>query len=765
MYSTGHKILSLSLGGLLLLSISSFVGKADALTTEEYVVFVSSVEKIKAQLEIVKQNLNSNSQVAFAHSSVVGKLASQIEKPLRESNRALADDLYLNMIDLPALVKSGTKQDVLLSHISEGELLLDKATIAVVPNALRSDSSFYAQIIFVLLTNADQEYEKASDDGYNSAIAYVDRSHTIFREHIGKDTSVGGDPDLDSFGQSFVNIIEKMRARADFNTVTSAISEPQRVVLAWASVGTNSEYSKYFDAIRTLLQQVVKEYKAGNYAAADEFAIEAYLDNFEYLEPVIAEHDKDLMLTIEGMMRVELREMIKDRESVEKIEAHVQAIFEKLNDAENIPSVRTLSYGSVLTDGHVDGTATTSTTEETKSIGSAGGEAKTEVMNQVDAIRLKLIAVLNAYERGDYDSAFENARSAYLDSYEYIEIPLSPIDPNFTLEMEIKFAELRNLIQDRAPYEQVQAKVVELRKGLDESERLVTGPGLVAPSIAFSSSFSIIFREGLESALIIGAIITYLEASRNEKFKKHVYHGIVLALAASAVTWFVASFVITISGANRELIEAIAALSATGVLFYVSFWILNRIETKKWIEFVKAKVWQATTTGSVMVFVLLSFFTVYREGFETVLFYQAMFSFAKYMESYVALGFVLGLGSLLVIFYFIRRMGKKLPLKVLFALTMGVGAYLSIAFIGNGVRELQEAMYVKTTPLIGVVPRLDINLATMTGIHPTLETIVAQVALLSVYVVGMFYVLVWRSRKEQAILQARKSRADIDDAV
>jgi high-affinity iron transporter len=200
-------------------------------------------------------------------------------------------------------------------------------------------------------------------------------------------------------------------------------------------------------------------------------------------------------------------------------------------------------------------------------------------------------------------------------------------------------------------------------------------------------------------------------------------------------------------------------------LFYVSFWILNKIETKKWIEFVKAKVWQATTTGSVMVFVLLSFFTVYREGFETVLFYQAMFSFAKYMESFVALGFVLGLGSLLVIYYFIRRMGKKLPLRVLFSLTMGVGAYLSIAFIGNGVRELQEALYIKTTPLIGVVPRLDINLAIMTGIHPTLETIVAQIALLSVYIVGMLYVLVWRSKREQAIMQARKSRADIDDAV
>ena len=78
---------------------------------------------------------------------------------------------------------------------------------------------------------------------------------------------------------------------------------------------------------------------------------------------------------------------------------------------------------------------------------------------------------------------------------------------------------------------------------------------------------------------------------------------------------------IELSGANRELIEAIASLSAVAVLFWVSFRVLNKIETKKWIEFVKAKIWKATATGSLLVFVMLSFFTVYREGFETVLFF------------------------------------------------------------------------------------------------------------------------------------------------
>jgi high-affinity iron transporter len=339
---------------------------------------------------------------------------------------------------------------------------------------------------------------------------------------------------------------------------------------------------------------------------------------------------------------------------------------------------------------------------------------------------------------------------------------LRPINPDFVLDMEIKFAELRNLISSNSSSPLIVEKISEIQKGLDESERLVSGTGVVAPTIAFSSSFSIVFREGLESALIIGAILTYLEASRNDKFKKFVYFGILIAIGATAITWFIAEFLIKISGASREIIEAVAGLSAVAVLFWVSFWILNKIETKKWIEFVKAKVWQAAATGSFMVFTMLSFFTVYREGFETVLFYQALFSFAKYMEFYVAAGLVIGLAAIVGVIFLVRKLGKRLPLRALFGLTIAVGCYMSITFIGNATREFQEAGYITTTQLFGTIPRLDINLAEMTGIHPTLETILAQIILLSVYIIGSAYVLVIQPRKKHAVTIMRKSIKDRD---
>ena len=572
-------------------------------------------------------------------------------------------------------------------------------------------------------------------------------------------------------------ISDKTNANSVGNsTTTSTKNQPQ------------DQNAQYFSTIRTDLANAIAYIKAGNYAQADDTVVTAYLDNFEYLEPPIDKYDHKLKIDIELAMREHLREMISKKAPPGEVSAYVSGILQNLKKAESLIkdksqvestisgdgsnnklSAQTLqslntggSNGKRLTDIQALSKGFGVYTGDRRSIGQAEESFKGIVRNDVDKIGSKLDDMLSIFKEGNYDEAFSTSRSAYLDNYEHVEVPLRPINPDFTLDMEIKFAELRNLIQTKVPYDKIQSKVFEIKQGLDESERLVSGTGVVAPGIAFSTSFSIIFREGLESALIIGAVLTYLEASRNNKFKKHVYYGIIIAIAATAATWSIAQYIIEISGANREIIEAVAGISAVAVLFWVSFWVLNKIETKKWIEFVKAKVWKATTTGSVIVFVMLSFFTVYREGFETVLFYQAILSFAKYMEWYVIAGLISGLAVIIGIVFLIRRLGKKLPLRVLFGLTMGVGAYMSIAFMGNAIRSFQELGYISTTSLIGTVPRLDINLAEMTGIHPTLESVVAQLILLAIYVIGSTYVLVIKPRKTKAIESARKSMADIE---
>jgi high-affinity iron transporter len=768
---------------------NSFSVYGQELSDTDALIVMVNIERIRTQLWLAEQSLDKdNPEMAFAHAFIphtttFPAIKNQLTETAGEQSTMQLESL---LTDLPLRMRTGEySEEKTRQTIGQIRGLLDEISQQSLGPEFLSEKRMVSQVAVFLLRDAVQSYTTISNasDGsgsenlqqdidYENAAGLVQISHQNYQKTL---SPLIEDSRRKTEIESFFNELESSLAqKMDNESILRLTTAIERDLAEELSVSegseSTSEHQQYLATIRTLLSNVTSEVNNGNYEQADQYAVSAYLDNYEYLEAPIEKHDPDLMVTIEEEMREELRRMIEARESVESIEAFVNGILVKLDRAEELlKNDASFDQGSAPTptssglfadiEGLKAGFGTYS--GERRDIGEAEDPAKAAVRSNIDRIRMQLDETLRLHKEGNYDGALLTSRSAYLDSYESVEIPLRPIDPDFTLEMEIKFAELRNLIQAHAPYEQVESKVVEIRRGLDESERLVSGTGILAPTIAFSTSFSIIFREGLESALIIGAILTYLEASRNNRFNKHVYYGIVIAIGATAVTWFIAEFIIDISGASRELIEAIAGVSAVAVLFWVSFWVLNKIETKRWIEFVKAKVWKATTTGSIVVFVLLSFFTVYREGFETVLFYQAMLSFAKYMEWYVVAGLVIGLAVIVGTAIVVRKLGRRLPLKVLFALTMGIGAYMSIAFMGNAIREFQELGYISTTHLIGTVPRLDINLAAMTGIHPTVETIVAQIILLAVYVAGSLYILIILPRRQRLIEGARKSREDL----
>jgi high-affinity iron transporter len=762
------------------------------LSDENSLIIMVNLERIRNQVLLAEESVASGDKdMAFAHSYIPHSVIfPSIKGQLNAINSQSASQLEALLTDIPISIRSGENAELqgeLQSDLTSIERLLDNILNQTV-GQYASNNGFIANIVVFLLRDAEQSYrlsnastttnKQFSKVDYENAQGLVNISKLNYEKIVGF-IDERRRQEINSFFSQLENSIMQ---RANIEPISQLVSAIERDLAEYLSVSTGylgaptttSEHSQYFTTIRNLLSDVLIEVKEnGDYRQADKAAMTAYLDNYEYLEAPIERLNATLMEDIEVDMREELRDMLKEEQPIAAIENFVDGILLKLSTAEQLlnsdPSVgqnQTTATSAQSRPGFADieglsqgfGTYT----GERRQMGEAEDPAKTAVRGDIDQIRIKLDESLKLYNEGKIQEALTTSRSAYLDSYEKVEIPLRPIDPDFTLDMEIKFAELRNLIQSNAGYEQVVKKTSEIKSGLDESERLVSGTGIVAPSIAFSTSFSIIFREGLESALIIGAIITYLEASRNQRFKKHVYYGIIMAAAATAVTWFIAQFIIEISGTSRELIEAIAGISAVVVLFWVSFWVLNKIETKRWIEFVKAKVWKATTTGSVMVFVMLSFFTVYREGFETVLFYQAILAFARYMEWYVIAGMVLGLAVIIGVALGVRKLGKKLPLRVLFGLTMGIGAYMSIAFMGNAIREFQEVGYISTTHMIGTIPRLDINLATMSGIHPTLETVVAQLILLSVYIIGSLYILILQPRKKKAIEASRKSMADLE---
>ena len=671
--------------------------------------------------------------------------SKNLEK-LRAVDPELTDEVHISLLDLQTRQLTPENLSTVSSEITR---------IVEIFEAIPEDEEYNPNVTVALLIIVDEQYAIFESEGnefsYQIAVGFMERANQIY--YSGTDYNERQTVELNSF---FNDMFQMIKDKDPYASIASTNIWVQRDLLGTDVVGTiGADSSSYYVVIKELYAELMIALDEGDYKKAEQLGIEAYLENFEYLEPEIEVADAELLYPLEWDMREELRTMIKNYEDPDVIKSFLaDSIIPRLDTAEaKVAELR--ASGVVIAEVFAN--------KETKPMGSASEGEKQNVRDEIDVIREQLMATEIFYELGDTQAAYASARSAYLDSYEYVEIPLRAIAPDFTFEVEYQFATLRNQINDGATIEDIATTIISLERSLDESERLVSGTGTIAPMIAFISSFSIIFREGLEAVLILGAIITYLEASRNHKFKKYVHYGIGLAIGATAVTWVIASYIIEISGANRELIEAIAALSATAVLFYVSFWILNKIEHKRWMEFVKAKVFQASAAGGTSVFIMLSFFTVYREGFETVLFYQAMFSFAKYMEFYVGLGFILGIVSLLGIYFGFRKLGKRLPLRALFGLTMGIGAYLSIAFLGNAIREFQVLDFIPYTSMLGTIPRLDINVATMTGIYPTLETTVGQIVLLAVYLVASLYVLVLRPKRQKALASMRKSRAQVDE--
>src|SRR4051812_11690755 len=354
---------------------------------------------------------------------------------------------------------------------------------------------------------------------------------------------------------------------------------------------------------------------------------------------------------------------------------------------------------------------------------------------------------LDAVKEGDRGRAYTLARDVYLDHYEFVETPMRLRDPNKVLDTEFKFARLRNDIRDGAPLDRIRRDVADVRSGLVASDRVLADKGVAAPAVAFAFSFSILFREGIEAVLLIAIPLGSLSAGSAQNFRRPLGWGVAAAVGATVITWLVATLVIDIAPVSREVLEAVTALLAVVVLIAVSFWIVSRLEHRRRQEFMRARVASAMAAGTTVAFVGLGFTAVYREGFETVLFYQALALFAEGLQLWVVLGAVTAAAALGAAGYAILKAGKQLPLKPMLITGASILLLLSVAFAGNAVRSLQSADIVQATPVSS--PRLPVFLAELTGIHPTREGLALQAVMLLVFVAGAAYVFAWQPARRR----------------
>jgi high-affinity iron transporter len=363
-------------------------------------------------------------------------------------------------------------------------------------------------------------------------------------------------------------------------------------------------------------------------------------------------------------------------------------------------------------------------------------------------VRHSIDQTLAEVKDGHEQQAFAEAKAGYLNHFELVEIPLRVVAPQLTADAETKFAEIRGLITGGASTGEIRTAIVQLRGLIDDSERHLTSTGVGAPSVVAGQSFLIIFREGLEAVLLLSALLGYLEAAKASRYRKPVVLGMGAAVLASVAMFFLLRVVLDTLPFSQEVLEAATAIVATVVLFYVSFWLIARLEQRRWLEFLRSRVWSAVSVGSTAALVLVGFTAVFREGFETSLMYQALVSFGTGLVGWILLGLGLGIVALTVVSYGIFKLGRKLPIKTFLSGAVILLMATSVAFLGNAVRSLQEADVIGLTTLHGW-PRAPIFLSQALGYWPSLQTILTQAALTAVYVAGAVYVFGLRGRLQK----------------
>jgi high-affinity iron transporter len=357
-------------------------------------------------------------------------------------------------------------------------------------------------------------------------------------------------------------------------------------------------------------------------------------------------------------------------------------------------------------------------------------------------VRAQVESTYALARRGD-TSASTHAFDAYM-TFEQVERAVRTKNPALATELETEFAALRTRAAGGATASELDRIRRQLDGGLENAERILADR--LSPTNLFFQSFVILLREGLEALLLVGALLTFLAKMGASHRKRDIHIGVVAAAVASLFTAFAVETIFELTPAKREALEGATMVVATGVLFYVSYWLLSKMEVAKWNRFVKSKVQDALTSGSGLALASAAFLAVYREGFETVLFYKALFlsggSHAATMP--ILAGILLGSLVMVVVYIAINRFGLRLPLKPFFGVTSGFLYYMAFVFAGKGVAELQEGGFLPTTVIPGAprVPAL--------GIYPTLESLVVQAILLGLLVLALVWTFLIEPRRSRA---------------
>jgi len=342
--------------------------------------------------------------------------------------------------------------------------------------------------------------------------------------------------------------------------------------------------------------------------------------------------------------------------------------------------------------------------------------------------KFRLKESLAALDKGNVPEASRLAISAYLDGFEPAEPALAAKDKALFDTIEKSMGAFRAAVTINKA-DEAHAIEKQLASQLSQAQ-LVLQSGAGDPISTLVSALTILLREGIEALLVVVAMVAFLKRAERKDVLPYVHAGWIAALVAGGLTWVAATYLVTFSGASREMTAGYSSLFAAIVLLSVGIWMHQKSLAGRWQEYVKEKLSSALNKRSATMLFLLSFVTVYREVFETVLFYAALWGDGN--GGYLLSGLLIGIVILVIIAAVLLRTSARLPISQFFAASSALVAILAFVLVGKGITALQEAGVINITPI--EMPRID-----LLGIYPSVQSMVAQAIILVVIAASFMF--------------------------
>lgn len=357
------------------------------------------------------------------------------------------------------------------------------------------------------------------------------------------------------------------------------------------------------------------------------------------------------------------------------------------------------------------------------------GEDQAEIQKEMQE---KLAEALEAAENHDWEKANTELGEFYL-NYEAIEAQVKANQTELHEQIEDTLDEAKKMLATASPDQnEVKEKIEQLQqlvnqvavKGEKDQEGNLGG---------IIDSATILLREGFEALLVFAALLAFLRKAGQQDRVKYLYAGALSGVAASFLVAWIFGAAFTANVANREIAEGVISLIAAAMLFYVSYWLISKANAEQWQQYIAGQTKASLEQNNVLSLAFVAFLAVFREGFETVLFYAALIPQIGWASA--GTGMIIAALGLLVVAIAIFVFGMKVPIRPFFTITGALLYYLAFKFAGAGVHELQEGKLVGET-IVSWLPKLD-----AVGFYPTVETAAVQGLLLAAAILGLFLVL------------------------